>query len=55
MIVDEKTYAIVITNDLGNLEYWLKDDEFGTLEFEKHRYIFVSNNQDHITKVLKSA
>ena len=54
-IVDGKTFAIFITNANGDLEYWMKDDEMGTLEFEKHRYTFISNNQNHITKVLKSA
>ena len=53
MVVDDRTYAIVIVNSSGDFEYWLKDNVFGTLEFEKHKYTFVSNNQDHIQKVLK--
>lgn len=52
IVKDEKTVGIVIvTPEAHDFEYWIKAD-YGTLEFEKHNYTFVSNNQDHISKML---
>jgi len=48
-----KTDSIVITNPNGDFEYYIKVEN-GKLIFEKHTYNFASNNQEHISKMLKS-